>query len=96
MVPSRRAVVGRVVLAEFAGVQALWKVGNLVDHSVWLNARHERTQPSGVEDVAQDRLGAEGAEHIELLLRPSYRSYLMACFDQLRNEPPADGAGSAR
>jgi hypothetical protein len=93
---AAHAVVGRVVLPKLARVQALRKVGELVDHGIRLGPRNDRPQPSGVEDVAQNRLGAEFVELSELLLRPGHRDHLVTRLDQLGHQPPADGAASAR
>jgi hypothetical protein len=79
-------VVGLIVFAELAGVQALRQVGELIDHRLGLGPRHDRAQSSGVEDVAQDGLGAELAEHLKLPLGSGYRGHLVARCDQLRHK----------
>src|SRR5690606_19796707 len=71
------------------------KSGQLMDDDLRLRALHRFRQRRRVRDIDDGRLTAEGAECLRAALCPCRSDDAEASFNKERNQPPADGAGSA-
>lgn len=71
------------------------EIGQLVHHDVGFERSDRGGQSFGVIDIADDRLGAERLERLDLARRAGHPGYDVAGSEQQRHEPGSDHATGA-